>query len=146
MGGQCNRICPRELIVSQPSLLALNIFPCLQVLASAHQGSVTESITIHNVDQLQENIPEVMSRLTRMHRIPQVRQMQLLTRLRLARNFPRTAQRRKCVMARLQAISILGEELYTFPMPPIGCVTMKLYATSEWPTCNLNIHRTYEVW
>ena len=101
---------------------------------------MTESITISNVDQLQENIPEVMSRLTHMHRIPQVRQMQLLTRLRLARNFPSTAQRRKCVMARLQAISILGEKLDTFPCLPIGCMPLKLYATSEWPTRNMNIH------
>ena len=36
-------------------------------------------------------------------------QMQLLTRLRLARNFPKYTQRLKCVMARLQAISILGK-------------------------------------
>ena len=106
----------------------------LQVLSSAHQGSVTESITIHHVDQLQESIPEVMSRLTHVHRIPQVRQMQLLTRLRLARNFPSTAQRRKCVMARLQAISILGESLARslsagLLVPPLN-----------GPACNMNIY------
>ena len=36
-------------------------------------------------------------------------QMQLLTRIRLARNFANSKQRLKCVMARLHAISILGE-------------------------------------
>ena len=34
--------------------------------------------------------------------------MQLLMRIRLARNFLDYQQRLKCVMARLQAISILG--------------------------------------
>ena len=36
--------------------------------------------------------------------------MQLLMRIRLARNFLDYEQRLKCVMARLQAISILGTE------------------------------------
>ncbi len=71
---------------------------------------MTESITLPNVDLLPESIPEVMIRLTKDRRIPQVKQMQLLTRLRLARNFPSPTQRRKCVMARLQAISILGNQ------------------------------------
>ena len=79
------------------------------MVPTPHQGSVSESITLHQVDQLQESIPELMTRLTVQRRIPHVRQMQLLTRLRLARNFPSPAQRCKCVMARLQAISILGE-------------------------------------
>lgn len=69
---------------------------------------MTESITLANVDLLPESIPELMSGLTKDRHIPQVKQMQLLTRLRLARNFPSPTQRRKCVMARLQAISILG--------------------------------------
>lgn len=77
-------------------------------MPTSHQGSVTKSITLQNVDQLQETIPDLMRRLTSEHHIPQVRQMQLLTRLRLASNFPSPSQRRKCVMARLQAISILG--------------------------------------
>lgn len=78
------------------------------MVSGSYQGAVTESLSLDNVDQLQETIPEVMSRLTCGRGIPQVRQMQLLTRLRLARNFPSPVQRRKCVMARLQAISILG--------------------------------------
>lgn len=73
------------------------------------QGSVTQSLELHSVDQLQETIPEIMSRLATNRYIPQLRQMQLLTRLRLAKNFPSPTQRRKCVMARLQAISILGK-------------------------------------
>ena len=77
-------------------------------MPTSQQGVVTESITLHNVDEVQETIPELMIQLTAGRHIPQVRQMQLLTRLRLARNFPNPAQRRKCVMARLQAISILG--------------------------------------
>lgn len=83
-------------------------------MPTTHQGAVTESISLQNVDQLQETIPELMSQLTTERHIPHVHQMQLLTRLRLARNFPSTIQRRKCVMSRLQAISILGVCVYVY--------------------------------
>ena len=79
------------------------------MMPTPHLGAVTESITLHNADQLPDTIPELMAKLTTDRHIPQIRQMQLLTRLRLARNFPIPTQRRKCVLARLQAISILGE-------------------------------------
>jgi hypothetical protein len=78
------------------------------MVPTPHLGAVTESITLHGVDQLPETIPELMVKLTADRHIPQIRQMQLLTRLRLARNFPNPTQRRKCVLARLQAVSILG--------------------------------------
>lgn len=79
------------------------------MVLTSQQGAVTKSITLHSVDQLPDTIPQLMIRLTSEQHIPQIRQMQLLTRLRLARNFPNPSQRRKCVLARLQAISILGK-------------------------------------
>jgi len=70
---------------------------------------VTESILLHHVDQMEESLPQLMTRLTADRRVPQVSQMQLLSRLRLAQQFSSPVHRRKCIMARLQAVSILGE-------------------------------------
>ena len=58
---------------------------------------------------MSESIPELVGRVTAETRIPLVKQMQFLTRLRLAKNFLSFEQRLKCVLTRLQAISILGE-------------------------------------
>ena len=79
-----------------------------QVSSSPYQGAVTDSVLLHNVDQMQDTLPELMNRLTNDRRIPQISQMQLLSRIRLAKHFSSPAHRRKCIMARLQAISILG--------------------------------------
>ena len=67
------------------------------------------AVVLENVDMMTSSIPKVMTEVTGKHRIPQVKQMQLLTHLRLARNFSSFQHRLKCVMARLQAISVLGE-------------------------------------
>ena len=67
------------------------------------------AVVLEDVDMMSLSIPEVMVEVTTNHRIPQVKQMQLLTHLRLARNFSSFQHRLKCVMARLQAISVLGE-------------------------------------
>ena len=67
------------------------------------------AVILADVDMMTSSIPEVMSEVTSEHRIPQVKQMQLLTHLRLAKNFSSFQHRLKCVMARLQAISVLGE-------------------------------------
>ena len=67
------------------------------------------AIVLEDVDMDASSIPELMAEVTRTHRIPHVKQMQLLTHLRLARNFSSFQHRLKCVMARLQAISVLGE-------------------------------------
>ena len=68
------------------------------------------AVVLEDVDMLSTSIPELMADVTSKHRIPQVKQMQLLTHLRLAKNFSSFQHRLKCVMARLQAISVLGEE------------------------------------
>ena len=67
------------------------------------------AVVLENVDTMPMSITEIMADVTSRHRIPQVKQMQLLTHLRLARNFSSFHHRLKCVMARLQAISVLGE-------------------------------------
>ena len=67
------------------------------------------AIVLENVDMMTSSITKVMAEVTSKHHIPQFKQMQLLTHLRLARNFSSFQHRLKCVMARLQAISVLGE-------------------------------------
>ena len=81
----------------------------LQLSAGPRQGSETMAVVLEDVDMLSMSIPELMTEVTSKHRIPQVKQMQLLTHLRLARNFSSFQHRLKCVMARLQAISVLGK-------------------------------------
>jgi len=76
-------------------------------VSSLRLGLGTESIVLENVDKLPESTPELMANIAAKHQIPAVKQMQLLMRIRLARNFLDYEQRLKCVMARLQAISIL---------------------------------------
>ena len=53
-----------------------------------------------------------MSQLTQAHNIPLVQQMRLMTRLRLAKNFNSLQHRIRCVLVRLQAISVLGKYMY----------------------------------
>ena len=67
------------------------------------------AVILEDVDMLSMSISQIMAEVTSKHRIPQVKQMQLLTHLRLAKNFSSFQHRLKCVMARLQAISVLGE-------------------------------------
>lgn len=67
------------------------------------------SIFLENLHEGSETIPEVMRTVTSSHKIPLQAQMQLLSRVRLAKNFPNFEQRLKCILARLQALSILGE-------------------------------------
>ena len=43
------------------------------------------------------------------HNVSLIQQMRLLTRLRLAKNFASFERRVKCVLIRLQAISVLGK-------------------------------------
>ena len=59
--------------------------------------------------QLSDSLPDIMSQLTQAHNIPLVQQMRLMTRLRLAKNFNSLQHRIRCVLVRLQAISVLGK-------------------------------------
>ena len=62
----------------------------------------------HTRTQIPEDISEIMAKVLLTHNIPPVQQMRLLTRLRLAKNFGTLDHRVKCVLVRLQAISVLG--------------------------------------
>ena len=62
--------------------------------------------------QLSDSLPDIMSQLTQAHNIPLVQQMRLMTRLRLAKNFNSLQHRIRCVLVRLQAISVLGKYMY----------------------------------
>ena len=83
---------------------------CPQLSVGPRQGSETMAVILEDVDMLSMSISQIMAEVTSKHRIPQVKQMQLLTHLRLAKNFSSFQHRLKCVMARLQAISVLGEK------------------------------------
>ena len=72
----------------------------------------SEAVFLEHLHEGLESIPEIMWRVTAAHKIPLQAQMQLLTRVRLAKNFPNFEQRLKCILARLQALSILGEPVY----------------------------------
>jgi len=73
-----------------------------------------ESILLENLHETTETVPDVLKRVTALHLIPLEQQMQLLTRVRLAKNFPDFDQRCKCILARLQALSILGKPQKVF--------------------------------
>ena len=59
--------------------------------------------------QYEEDISQIMSQLLVSHSVPLVQQMRLLTRLRLANSFSQFETRVKCVLVRLQAVSVLGQ-------------------------------------
>jgi E3 ubiquitin-protein ligase HUWE1 len=97
--------------------------PEVQTTASKSDLDVGQStVILENVDQSPESIEAMMSGITREHRIPQMQQMQLLTRIRLARNFTNHQQRLKCVLARLHAISIL-----VYSIAPMDVVDPLIY-------------------
>jgi E3 ubiquitin-protein ligase HUWE1 len=104
-------------------------------------GSKTEldlggqsAIVLENVDQSSDSIEEMMGSITRDRKISQMQQMQLLTRIRLARNFTNHQQRLKCVMARLHAISILGNE---YPRAGWVCVCLSISWCTHCTSCLL---------
>jgi E3 ubiquitin-protein ligase HUWE1 len=59
------------------------------------------------VDRLGESPSSVMENLLKTHQVPEEKQMQLFTYLRLAASFSDYSKRLKCVQARLHALSIL---------------------------------------
>ena len=66
-------------------------------------------IVIHvpHVDQLGQSPATLMEQLLNTHSVPEEKQMQLFTYLRLACSFSNYQKRLKCVQARLQALSVL---------------------------------------
>ena len=59
-------------------------------------------VHLPNVDQCGESPAQLMERLLASYAVPEEKQMQLFTYLRLASNFSNYGKRLKCVMARLQ--------------------------------------------
>ena len=66
-------------------------------------------IVIHvpHVDTLGQSPASLMEHLLSTHSVPEDKQMQLFTYLRLACSFSNYQKRLKCVQARLQALSVL---------------------------------------
>lgn len=65
-------------------------------------------IHIDSVDQITDKtVAQIMEELVAKHNIPQDKQMQLFTHLRLAHSFSDFRKRIQCVQARLQALSII---------------------------------------
>lgn len=67
----------------------------------------TEYIHVEHVDQLHKKASELMVGLTSLYAIPLEKEMQLFTQVRLALNFSNYRTRLQCVLARLQALSVL---------------------------------------
>ena len=64
-------------------------------------------IHLPHVDQLGQSPAELMEQLLNTYAVPEEKQMQLFTYLRLASSFSAYSKRLKCVQARLQALSVL---------------------------------------
>lgn len=69
--------------------------------------SNTEYIHVENVDQLHKTPAELMVGLLSLYAIPPEKEMLLFTHVRLALNFSNYKTRLLCVLARLQALSVL---------------------------------------
>lgn len=69
--------------------------------------SNTEYIHVENVDQLNKTPAELMVGLLSLYAIPSEKEMLLFTHVRLALNFSNYKTRLLCVLARLQALSVL---------------------------------------
>lgn len=65
------------------------------------------AIHVPHVDQLGQSPATLMEQLLSTHSVPEEKQMQLFTYLRLACSFSNYQKRLKCVQARLQALSVL---------------------------------------
>ncbi|GIX92131.1 e3 ubiquitin-protein ligase HUWE1 [Caerostris darwini] len=66
------------------------------------------AIHIDNVDQIPNKTPsQIMEELVEKYSVPEDKQMQLFTHIRLAHSFPDYDKRLLCVQARLQALSVL---------------------------------------
>lgn len=82
-------------------------------------------IHIENVDRIQDqSIAIIMENLVATYNVPQDKQMQLFTHLRLAHCFSDPVKRMQCVQARLQAMSII---IYCAPATTQDVGTQLLY-------------------
>lgn len=65
------------------------------------------SIHIENVDRVSDSAADVMTHILSQYDVPEDKQMLLFTHIRLAHAFSDYRRRTNCILARLQAISIL---------------------------------------
>ena len=75
------------------------------------QPSTLCTIHLENVDKSAISPSDVMSKVMSEYEIPDNKQMLLFTHIRLAHSFSSYKLRTNCILARLQAISILGKGL-----------------------------------
>lgn len=81
-------------------------------ICSAHfqtQPSALCTIHLEEVDRMCSSAADVMTQVLQDHEVPESKHMMLFTHIRLAHAFSNFKQRTSCILARLQAISILGE-------------------------------------
>jgi len=71
---------------------------------------ISKQIDIPNVHLAGSNAGAVMEMVLAEHTLPEDKQIKLFTHLRLAYAFPSFDQRLLCIQARLQALSILGNQ------------------------------------
>ena len=74
---------------------------------NAKSNNAVMIIHVPHVDQLGQNPAAIMEKLLNTYSVPEEKQMQLFTYLRLAASFSNYSKRLKCVQARLQALSVL---------------------------------------
>lgn len=77
---------------------------------NALQTQPSNLCTIHleRVDEMSSSPSEVMTQVLADHEVPENKQMLLFTHIRLAHSFANFKLRTNCILARLQAISVLG--------------------------------------
>jgi E3 ubiquitin-protein ligase HUWE1 len=75
--------------------------------ASKTNAVLMTVVHLPRVDQLGQSPAELMENLLATYSVPEEKQMQLFTYLRLASSFSNYSKRLKCVQARLQALSVL---------------------------------------
>lgn len=67
-------------------------------------------INIENINEIDKPISELMVEMVETYKIPQEEQIKIFTKLRLIKNFPKFSTRLQCVQARLNALSIIGND------------------------------------
>ncbi|PRD37186.1 UNVERIFIED_CONTAM: E3 ubiquitin-protein ligase HUWE1 [Trichonephila clavipes] len=78
------------------------------------------AIHIDNVDQIPGKTPsQIMEELVEKFAVPEDKQMQLFTHIRLAYSFSCYSKRILCVQARLQALSVLAYKGSDIGLPPV---------------------------
>lgn len=78
-----------------------------QAQAGTQAGSHLCSVHVTKLYQFSENPGEIMEQVMTCYNVPAEKQVNLFSRIRLAKHFPYHEKRLQCIQARLQAISVL---------------------------------------